>query len=376
MKFSEIIGQKSIVNKLLRSVDEERVSHAQLFAGPEGSGKLALAIAFAQYISCENRSDSDSCGACPSCIKYEKLAHPDLHFVFPVFKKGSKKDPISDDFIVQWRALVLDTPYFNLNTWLNLIGVENEQGLIYASEASSIIKKLSLKTYESDYKSMIIWLPEKMHSATANKLLKLIEEPPDKTLFILVSEAADMIIPTILSRCQFVRVPSIEADDLALAFSDKLDVPVDKAGDLARVANGNFVKGKNMHTDDESRKENLDRFVRLMRFSWQKDIVSLGDWAEETAQIGREAQKRFLSYSMGQLRENFMMNIDQDKNHLVYLMGEEASFANKFNQFINKKNIVSLIDEFTLAHTHISANGSAKIVLLDLALKVVKLIRL
>ena len=270
MKFSEIIGQKSIIDKLIRSVEEERVSHAQLFAGPEGSGKLALAIAFAQYISCENRSDGDSCGICPSCIKYAKLAHPDLHFVYPVFKKGSQKEPVSTDFIEQWRELVLDTPYFNLNTWLNILGVENEQGLIYASEASEIIKKLSLKTYESDYKSMIIWLPEKMHTATANKLLKLIEEPPEKTLFLLVSEEADLILPTIMSRCQFVRVPAINREDLARAFSENLDVPADKANDLAKASNGNFVKGKSMVTEDENRKENFNQFVRLMRLCMEE----------------------------------------------------------------------------------------------------------
>ncbi len=292
MKFSEIIGQKLIIDKLIRSVEEEKVSHAQLFAGPEGSGKLALAIAFAQYISCENRSDGDSCGICPSCIKYAKLAHPDLHFVYPVFKKGSQKEPVSTDFIVQWRELVLDTPYFNLNTWLNILGVENEQGLIYASEASEIIKKLSLKTYESDYKSMIIWLPEKMHTATANKLLKLIEEPPEKTLFLLVSEEADLILPTIMSRCQFVRVPAINREDLARAFSENLDVPADKANDLAKASNGNFVKGKSMVTEDENRKENFNQFVRLMRLSWMRDIVALTEWADETALSGREAQKK------------------------------------------------------------------------------------
>jgi DNA polymerase-3 subunit delta' len=375
MKFSEIIGQKSIVDKLIRSVAEERVSHAQLFAGPEGSGKLALAIAFAQYISCENGTADDSCGLCPSCIKYEKLAHPDLHFVYPVFKKGSQKEPVSTDFIQQWRELVTETPYFNLNTWLNILGVENEQGLIYSSEASEIIKKLSFKTYESDYKSMIIWLPEKMHTATANKLLKLIEEPPDKTLFLLVSEEADLILPTIMSRCQFVRVPAIDRKDLARAFSEKMDLPAGKAFDLARAANGNFVRGKAMITEDENRKENFSQFVNLMRLAWKKDIISLSEWADESALSGREAQKRFLTFATGQLRENFMLNIGQDKNQLVYLVGEEAEFAGKFKQFINKKNIVPLINEFTLAHTQISANGNAKIVLLDLALNVVKLIR-
>jgi len=375
MKFADIIGQKPIVEKLLRSVAEERVSHAQLFAGPEGSGKLALAIAFAQYISCENKSEADSCGTCPSCVKYEKLAHPDLHFVYPVFKKGSSSDPLSSNFITQWREQILETPYLNLNDWLKRIGVENEQGLIYASEAADIIKKLSLKPYESEFKSMIIWLPEKMHAATANKLLKLIEEPPEKTLFLLVSEDINFVLPTIMSRCQFVRVPAISQKDLALAFSEKLDVPVGKAMDLAHISNGNFVKGRNLITEDETRLQNMDSFTKLMRHSYKRDVIALTEWADEMAVSGREAQKRFLDFSVAQLRENYMMNLGQKKNKLVYLLGEEEKFADGFNTFVNSKNIQGLNREFSGAHNHISANGNAKIVFLDLALKVIKLIR-
>lgn len=375
MKFADIIGQKTIIEKLLRSVSEERVSHAQLFAGPEGSGKLALAIAFAQYISCDNRTETDSCGTCPSCIKYEKLAHPDLHFVFPVFKKGSKSDPLSDNFIDKWREQIFETPYLNLNDWLKRIGVENEQGLIYASEAANIIKKLSLKPYESEFKSMIIWLPEKMHAATANKLLKLIEEPPEKTLFILVSEEVDNVLPTILSRCQFARIPAISQEDLARAFSERLDVPVDKAMDLAFISNGNFVKGKNLITEDETRLRNMENFSRLMRNAYKRDIISITEWADEIALSGRESQKRFLDFSIAQLRENYMMNLGQKKNKLVFLLGQEEKFANSFNAFVNSDNIQSLNREFSSAHSNISANGNAKIIFLDLALKIIKLIR-
>ena len=375
MKFSDIIGQKSIKDKLLRSVSEERVSHAQLLSGPEGCGKLALAFAFAQYVSCDNKSESDSCGTCSSCIKYSKLAHPDLHFVFPVYKKGGSNDPVSDNFIVQWREQMLETPYFNLPEWLKRIGVENEQGLIYASEAADIIKKLSLKPYESDYKVMIIWLPEKMHAATSNKLLKLIEEPPEKTLFLLVSEDVNQVLPTILSRCQFMRIPSIEINDLAVSFSDRLDVPVDKAKDLARISNGNYVRGRSLVTEDESRKSNMNRFKSLMRFAWQKDIISLTEWADDISSSGREAQKRFLLFTIGQLRENLMMNLGQNMNRLVYLMGEEEEFAKKFSSTITEKNIFALNKEFSLAHEHISANGNAKIVFLDLGLRIAKIIK-
>src|SRR5664279_501522 len=242
MNFSRIPGQKEIKEKLIRSVKEERVSHAQLFAGPEGCGSMALALAYAQYLSCENRNDHDSCGVCKSCVKYEKLIHPDLHFVFPVIKGKKATDPVSDTYIEEWREFVNKSPYFSLNSWMDFIEVGNSQGMIFASEASEIIKKLSLKTFESDFKIMIIWLPEKMHQATANKLLKMIEEPPEKTLFILVSEEPDKVIPTILSRCQLVKIPSFLTPDVKKYLTEILNVPLEKAEDICRVSNGNITR--------------------------------------------------------------------------------------------------------------------------------------
>ncbi len=375
MKFSEIIGQKSILSNLIRSVREERISHAQIFAGPQGTGKMSIAIAFAQYINCENRTDNDSCGICPSCVKFEKLIHPDLHFVFPVFKKGKAGEVTSSHFLEQWREMVIESPYFNLGIWLKKIDVENEQGLIYAAEANEIIKKLALKTYESEYKTMIIWLPEKMHHSTANKLLKMIEEPPDKTLFLLVSEEPDQILPTIMSRCQFIRIPLIKTDDLTTAVSSKFDLPGPKAKEIASSANGNYLKAVSSVIKDESRSADLKRFIDLMRFSWSRDITSLSEWSEKISDTGREAQKRFLSFALEQLRENFMLNIGMKDKNLVFLSGEEAEFAKKFNSVITKKNITSLTDQFSKAHIHISANGYAKIIFLDLAVNIVKVIR-
>ncbi len=375
MKFNDIIGQKPIISNLVRSVKEERVSHAQIFAGPEGTGKLSIAIAFAQYISCENRSDNDSCGVCPSCAKFEKLIHPDLHFVFPVFKKGKAGEVISSHFIDKWREMVAESPYFNLNRWLKKIDVENEQGLIYAAEANEIIKKLALKTYESDYKTMIIWLPEKMHHSTANKLLKMIEEPPDKTLFLLVSEEPELILPTIMSRCQFIRIPLINTKDLTTAISVKFDMPGPKAKDIANSANGNYLKAVSFIIEDESRSANLKRFIDLMRLSWLRNIPAISEWSEEIAATGREVQKRFLTFSLEQLRENYMLNIGMADKNLGFLSDKEAEFATNFNSVINKKNIAPLADQFSKAHIHISANGNAKIIFLDMAINVIKLIR-
>ena len=375
MNFSQIPGQKEIKAKLLRSVKEERVSHAQLFAGPEGCGSMALALAYARYINCESRTDYDSCGTCKSCVKYEKLIHPDLHFVFPVIKGKKVTDPVSDNYLEEWREFVKRSPYFTLNNWMDSIEVGNAQGMIFASEDSEIIKKLSLKTFESDFKIMIIWLPEKMHQATANKLLKMIEEPPEKTLFLLVSEEPDKVIPTILSRCQLVKVPSFNSRDIKKYLIDRFNIAVDKAADISRVSNGNITRAIEFCENEDSSLANLERFKSLMRFAWKRDIISIINWSEEISTTGREAQKNFISFSMRILRENLMLSLDQLKNSLVFLTGEEATFSGNFHPFINQNNIYPLTEEFNLVYSHIESNGNAKIIFLDLALKVTRLIR-
>jgi DNA polymerase-3 subunit delta' len=375
MNFSQIPGQKDIIEKLIRSVHEERVSHAQLFSGPEGCGSMALALAYARFISCEKRTESDSCGTCKSCIKYEKMIHPDLHFVFPVIKGKKATDPVSDNYLAEWREVVKKSPYFSLNNWMDSIEVGNAQGMIFASEASEIIKKLSLKTFESDFKIMVIWLPEKMHQATANKLLKMIEEPPEKTLFLLVSEDPDKVIPTILSRCQLVKIPSFAAGDIEKYLISRFNIDADKAADISRVSNGNMTRAIELCENEDSLLVNLERFKSLMRFAWKRDIISIINWAEEISTTGREAQKNFIAFSMRILRENLMLSLDQLKNRLVFLTGEEATFSGNFHPFINQDNIYPLTEEFNLVYSHIEANGNAKIIFLDLALKVTKLIR-
>jgi DNA polymerase-3 subunit delta' len=375
MNFSQIPGQTDIKEKLIRSVREERVSHAQLFAGPEGSGGMALALAYARYVSCENRSINDSCGICKSCVKYEKMIHPDLHFVFPVIKGKKATDPVSDNYIEEWRNFVKKSPYFTINDWFDSIEVGNAQGMIFASEASEIIKKLSLKTFESDFKIMIIWLPEKMHQATSNKLLKMIEEPPDKTLFLLVAEEPDKVIPTILSRCQLVKIPAFRTDDLEKYVIQNYGLMPEKAADLSRVANGSIIKAVELCEKEDSSRANLDYFKSLMRHAWKRDIIAIINWSEEMASTGREYQKSFISFSLRLLRENLMLSLDQHKNRLVFLAGEEAAFSGNFHPFINQNNIYPLTEEFNLVFSHIEANGNAKIIFLDLALKVTRLIR-
>ncbi len=375
MNFSQIPGQKEIIERLLRSVHEERVSHAQIFVGNEGCGSLALALAYARYISCENRSEHDSCGTCKSCVKYEKMIHPDLHFVFPVIKGKKATDPVSDHYLEEWREFVISSPYFTLNNWLDTIEVGNAQGMIFASEASEIIKKLSLKTFESDFKIMIIWLPEKMHQATANKLLKMIEEPPEKTLFLLVSEESDKVIPTILSRCQMVKIPAFKPGDIEIYLVQRFGISHEKASDIARVSIGSITRAVELCEYEESSLSNLDNFKKLMRFAWKRDIISLINWSEEIATNGREAQKNFISFALRLLRENLMLTLGQMKNNLVFLAGEEVTFSGNFHSFINQQNIYKLTDEFNTGYSHIEANGNPKIIFLDLALKVTRLIR-
>jgi DNA polymerase-3 subunit delta' len=375
MNFSQIPGQAEIKSKLIRSVREERVSHAQLFAGPEGSGGMALALAYARFVSCENRSESDSCGTCKSCIKYEKMIHPDLHFVFPVIKGKKATDPVSDNYLEEWREFVRKSPYFTINDWFDSIEVGNAQGMIFASEAAEIIKKLSLKTFESDYKIMIIWLPEKMHLSTSNKLLKMIEEPPDKTLFLLVSEEPDKVIPTILSRCQLVKIPSFSNIDIEKYLIQRSSLASEKAYDISRVSNGNIKRAIELSENEDSTLSNLDYFKRLMRFAWKRDIISIINWSEEIAATGREYQKNFISFSLRLLRENLMLSLDQLKNKIVFLAGEEAAFSANFHPFINQNNIYPLTEEFNMVYSHIEANGNAKIIFLDLGLKVTRLIR-
>jgi DNA polymerase-3 subunit delta' len=375
MNFSQIPGQTEVISNLLRSVKEERVSHAQLFTGPEGCGSLALALAYARYVSCENKTPVDSCGTCKSCVKYEKMIHPDLHFVFPVIKGKKVTDPVSDNYIAEWREFVRKSPYFSINNWFDSIEVGNAQGMIFASEAAEIIRKLSLKTFESEFKIMIIWLPEKMHNATANKLLKMIEEPPEKTLFLLVSEEYDKVIPTILSRCQLIKIPAFSNDEIKSFLRSSLGTTENKSADIARVANGNILRAIELCMNDELSAFHLDSFRRLMRFAWKRDILSIIEWSEEMAATGREAQKNYISFALRLLRENLMLSLQQLRNNIVFLAGDEADFSEKFHPFINKENIYPLVSELNLAYSHIEANGNAKIIFLDLALRITKLIR-
>ena len=380
MQFKDIVGQDPVKLKLIKSVSEGRIAHAQLFTGPEGTGKLALAIAYAQYINCQNPSDHDSCGTCPSCHKYSKLIHPDLHFVFPIIlaeKKGddddekSNQSKTSDGYIAQWREALLENPYINETDWYEKLENQKKQGIIGVAESSEVIRKILLKSFESDYKTMIIWLPERMNQDAANRLLKLVEEPPAKTIFLLVTENPDHIIKTILSRTQIIKVPPISRDQIATALVERFHLSSGNAQDISRIANGNYQQAlKLLNTNDSN--PYFDLYRELMRSCWAKDVLKLLEWVDEAASFGREKQKEFLAYALRLTRESFMLNLGL--NDIVYLAGAEAEFGQKFSAFINEKNIIHFNREFNLAIDHISRNGNPQIIFTDLAMKLVKLI--
>jgi len=374
MQFREVIGQEQVKKRLIKSVHDERISHAQLFFGPPGIGKLPLAIAYAQYVSCEQRTETDSCGTCPSCIKYGKLAHPDLHFVFPVVNpKGGSVKAVSDNYIQQWRETVIANPYISENQWYEVIGAENKQGFISRNESSEVLRKLSLKAYEADYKVLIIWLAEKMNPQAGNSLLKLIEEPPAKTLFLLISENTDQILSTILSRTQMIRIGNLDAESLRAGLKERFQEKDEVLDDVLRRANGNFSTAVQLLESDALDAEHFEEFVFLMRKCYGRDIVAIQKWTEKVSAWGRERLKMFLSYGLRLVRENFMLNLKQSE--ITYLSKKELEFSSKFSPFIHQGNVYRMVEEFELAIDHIEANGYAKLVLLDLAIKNILLLK-
>ena len=374
MQFKEVIGQNKIKEQLVRTVSEQRISHAQLFLGPTGSGKLPLAIAYAQYLNCTNKQDGDSCGTCASCRKYQKLSHPDLHFVFPV-KKASETNPeTSDNYINTWRETLLENPYLSAQHWYKKLELENKQGIIPTSESANIIRKLNYKSFEGEYKTMIIWLPERMHRSAANKLLKMIEEPPPNTIFLLVTENTDLILPTILSRTQKVKVPRIDDQSMFDTISDHFGLDSSTSKEIVHLANGSYIDALFYAQTSEEEKENFNRFVSLMRLSYGRKVIDILNWVDDTAAIGRENLKLFLKYATRMIRENFMLNLEFEE--IVYLTEEEKEFSKKFARFINENNAKKIYEEFNKAYRDIEMNANAKVVFMDLSIKLMKLLRL
>lgn len=373
MQFKDVIGQEVVKEKLLNVVQNNRISHAYLFTGNTGIGKLGLAIAFAQYIMCTDKKNGDSCGKCPSCKKYSKLEHPDLHFVFPIIKKDGDKNVFCDDYIYKWREKTLSSPYFDLNDWYAFIGAEKKSGMIYENESDSIIKKLSIKSFESDFKIMIIWHPELMNTSCSNKILKLVEEPPEKTVFLMVTDNPYDILGTIYSRTQKIDIAPIEDNILTKFLIDKYGINNDEALEYTRLSSGSWLSASRLVSSSADNDYNFNSFVFLMRTCWSRKVDDLISWSKEISSVGRERQKSFLSYSVKMIRESFINNIGKDE--IVYANVSEKEFMSRFSPYINEENVITIYSELNRAYSDISRNGNAKIIFLDLSLKLVKVIR-
>ena len=373
MYFKDIIGQDNAVHMLRSPVTEGRIPHAQLICGPEGTGKLAVAIAYARYLCCSHRNGEDACGECPSCKKFDKLVHPDLHFAFPIYKKDSNKTPRSDDFIDKWRQAALENPYMNLNQWMDHIGTENQQGLIYASQSEEIIRKLTLKSSEGGYKVMIIWMAEKMNTECSNKLLKMIEEPPAQTVFLLVAENPDLLLPTIQSRVQRLTLRPIEESIISEALIGRYGLTEADARQIAHASAGNWLQAvETIHLGNRT-KEYIELFMTLMRRSYARDLKGMRQWADTVAGMGREPQKNFLIYCQRMIRESFICNFHRPE--INYMNTDEANFTSRFAPFVNEKNIFGIMEELSEAQRHIEQNVNAKMVFFDLALKMIMLLK-
>lgn len=372
MYFKDIIGQETVKQRLRLEVREGRVPHAQLFAGPEGTGALPLAIAYARFLLCTRRGEEDACGTCLSCVKLNKLAHPDLHFVFPVVKRKGGGDTVSDDYIREWRELAISTPYFGMNHWLDAMGAENQQAQIFVKESDELVRKLSLKSSEGGYKVVIIWLPEKMKVECANKLLKLLEEPPAQTVFLLVSEEPDRILPTILSRTQRINVPRLEDAEIAEALKARFGLQDTDAAETARLAEGSYLQALEIIHLSEDTQLFFGLFVSLMRLAYQRKVKEMREWSDTVAAMGRERQKDFLTYCQRMVRESFVSNFH--RKEMNYMNREEENFTIRFAPFINERNVMGITDELAEAQTHIEQNVNPRMVFFDFALKMIVLL--
>tara|TARA_B000000475_G_C16004829_1_gene450481 strand:+ start:2105 stop:3265 length:1161 start_codon:yes stop_codon:yes gene_type:complete len=377
MLFKEVLGQEKLKELLMHSVREGRVPHAQLFLGSKGSANLALALALAQYVACNNKQQDDSCGKCPSCLKHLKFVHPDLHFVFPVATTSNvKTKPISKNFLSEWRDLLDENPYFSVFDWLKHIGVDNKQGLISVEESAHVLKDLSLKPYEGETKMMLIWMPEKMNVQAANKLLKIIEEPPQKTLFLLVAESTENMLSTVLSRTQLIKVPRHSDEDLENYLTNR-GVEQSKVKMISALVEGNINEALQLADYVEDAEQNSLSFVKWMRLCFSalqvKDIDKLVQWSEKMAKAGRENQKSFLLYASNVMRDALLKNYGVETMMKMNLGGQDFTME-KFAPFIHAGNCMEIISELNMAQLHIERNANPKILFLDTSFKIARLL--
>lgn len=379
MKFSDIVGQNHLKNHLTNSVQKGRIPHAQLFIGPEGSGTLSMALAYAQYIICNNKGSENEGGSAACNLKFDHLQHPDLHFVYPVATNDSiKSNATSDDFLSTWIDFLKETPYGSVNDWYEAIGIQKKQGNISVHEAASILKKLILKPFEGGYKVMIIWMAEKMNTEAANKLLKLLEEPTDKTVFILIAEDEKAILQTILSRCQILHFNALNEQEILQGLIEKENCDEVDAYSIAKQAQGNYNKALKLRYNITNEYPFDEWFVTWVRAAFRANknarvVSDLIKWSDEIAAIGREKQKLFLNHCMELFRQALLLNYSTAE--LVYMEPKVENFKLKnFAPFVNEHNILEIYQEIEDATYHIERNGNAKMIFTDLSIKLTRLI--
>ena len=368
-----IIGQENIVQQLRDMVDQGRLPHALMLCGPEGSGKLTIALDLARYLLCEHKEGGAPCDSCHACRMTAQWAHPDLHFSFPLIKGKATDQPVSDDRLTEWREQLDRCTYFTANDWLNDLGGENQQLQFYVGESDALQHKLSLKASQGGYRVVVVWLPEKMPPATANKLLKLIEEPPERTHFLLVSQEPDQVLGTIVSRTQRIQVPKLSEEVIAQSLSEEFQLPEAQAWNLAHIAQGSYTQALKLAEEDSDRREYFELFVEIMRLCYMRKAKEMRQWVDRVSAMGRERQKHMLEYCQRLVRENFIYNFQREE--LNYMTEDEVQFAQRFAQFINERNVIPLTEELTSCQTDIEQNVNAKMVFFDLALKITILLK-
>ena len=372
MKFSDVIGQDEVKQRLRQMVAEERVPHALMFCGPQGSGKMALALAFASYLLCGNRADGDSCGDCQQCLMAERLSHPDLHFSYPVIRPsgtGSEHKMSSEDFAAEWREMLLQGPYFTMDKWLAAMGAANQQALMGVGESDLLLKRLSLKSSQGGYKVVVMWLPERMNGECANKILKLLEEPPQQTVFVMVCEEPGRLLDTIRSRAQRIDIRRIDDGAIERALVERRGIDAEAARRLARAAGGSWLAALDELDADSEKRQFLDMFISLMRLAYMRKIKDLRKWSDTAAALGREKQRRMLAYFLRLVRENFMYNFHNPQ--LCYMTRDEENFARNFAPYINEANVLEMSALMNTAMRDIGQNANAKIVFFDMATNII-----
>ena len=369
MLFSEVVGQNDIKNRMINEIKSEKMSHAQLFLGKNGYGNLALALAYTQYLFCENKGENDSCGVCASCSKTKQLIHPDVHFVFPTVQAISKT---SDGMISNWREAIGTSPYFNLNDWINFTDNKGRRPIIGTEESKELLKKLSLMSYEGGYKVVIIWMAEEMNVTFANKMLKTLEEPADNTIILILAESSERILPTIMSRAQLKKIPRLGFAEVAHYVQSSTDLPENEAHSLVARVEGDIclIRSHLMNAENEDR--NRDIFVQLMRSSYKKNVLEMMDWADLIAGVGRESQKIFLEYALHMVRQSILKNYTDEQ--LTRVSKEEADFLKNFSRFITGNNVSDFLEIFSEAHYHVERNANAKILFTHLAFRTMRFI--